>query len=107
MDRHQRMADLRIKGGSLPCNKSLDTCDRRWHGSSCSSSTSLALYHSPRPTQNSSSRSSVRDAGEGQSWPPPNLRFDEWTEVFGSERLTGALLDSLTHRVHIQLQRAE
>ena len=30
-----------------------------------------------------------------------NLPFDEWTEVFGSERLTGALLDHLTHRVHI------
>ena len=26
-----------------------------------------------------------------------NLPFDEWTEVFGSERLTGALLDRLTH----------
>jgi DNA replication protein DnaC len=30
-----------------------------------------------------------------------NLPFDEWTSVFGSERLTGALLDRLTHRVHI------
>ena len=30
-----------------------------------------------------------------------NLPFDEWTEVLGSERLTGALLDRLTHRVHI------
>ena len=30
-----------------------------------------------------------------------NLPFGEWTEVFGSERLTGALLDRLTHRVHI------
>ena len=30
-----------------------------------------------------------------------NLPFDEWTEVFGSERLTGALLDRLTHQVHI------
>ena len=30
-----------------------------------------------------------------------NLPFDEWTEVFGSERLTGALLNRLTHRVHI------
>ena len=29
------------------------------------------------------------------------LPFDEWTEVFGSERLTGALLDRLTHHVHI------
>ncbi len=27
--------------------------------------------------------------------------FDEWTQVFGSERLTGALLDRLTHHVHI------
>jgi DNA replication protein DnaC len=26
-----------------------------------------------------------------------NLPFEEWTETFGSERLTGALLDRLTH----------
>src|SRR4051794_19197877 len=30
-----------------------------------------------------------------------NLPFDEWTGVFGNERLTGALLDRLTHHVHI------
>jgi DNA replication protein DnaC len=30
-----------------------------------------------------------------------NLPFNEWTEAFGSERLTGALLDWLTHHVHI------
>ena len=30
-----------------------------------------------------------------------NLPFDECTEVFGKERLTGALLDRLTHHVHI------
>jgi len=28
-----------------------------------------------------------------------NLPFDEWTEIFGTERLTGALLDRLTHHV--------
>ncbi len=30
-----------------------------------------------------------------------NLPFDEWTEMFGSEILTGALLDKITHHVHI------
>jgi len=30
-----------------------------------------------------------------------NLPFDEWTEVFGSEHLTGTILDRLTHHVHI------
>jgi DNA replication protein DnaC len=30
-----------------------------------------------------------------------NLPFDEWTAVFGSERLTGAILDRLTHHVHL------
>ena len=30
-----------------------------------------------------------------------NLPFEEWTSVLESERLTGALLDRLTHRVHI------
>src|SRR5579863_5964552 len=30
-----------------------------------------------------------------------NLPFEEWTEVFGSKRLTGALLDRITHHVHI------
>ncbi len=30
-----------------------------------------------------------------------NLAFEEWTEIFDSERLTGALLDRLTHRCYI------
>ena len=30
-----------------------------------------------------------------------NLPFDEWKIIFGSERLTGALLDLLPHHVHI------
>ena len=29
-----------------------------------------------------------------------NLPFEEWTEVLGSERLTGATLDRLTHQRH-------
>lgn len=30
-----------------------------------------------------------------------NLPFENWTEILGNERLTGALLDRFTHRVHI------
>ena len=35
------------------------------------------------------------------------LIIDEWTEVFGSGRLTGALLDRLTHHVHILQMNGE
>ena len=30
-----------------------------------------------------------------------NLPFEQWTEVLGSQRLTGAVLDRLTHHCHI------
>ena len=30
-----------------------------------------------------------------------NLPFEAWTEVMGTERLTGARLDCFTHRIHI------
>ena len=36
-----------------------------------------------------------------------NLPFDELTGVLGSERLTGALLDRLTHHVHILEMNAD
>ena len=32
---------------------------------------------------------------------PSNLPVDAWTDTFGSERLTGAVLDRLTHPVNI------
>ena len=36
-----------------------------------------------------------------------NLPFVEWTEVLGSELLAGALLDRLTHHVHILQMNGE
>ncbi len=36
-----------------------------------------------------------------------NLLFEDWTSVLGSERLTGALLDRLTHDVHILTMNAD
>ena len=49
--------------------------------------------------RSSCSRSSA--SGTSAAIVTSNLPFDEWTGVFGSERLTGALLDRLTHHVHI------
>ena len=36
-----------------------------------------------------------------------NLEFGKWTEVFGEERMTAALLDRLTHKAHIFLATGE
>ncbi|MGV8891893.1 MAG: IS21-like element helper ATPase IstB [Burkholderiaceae bacterium] len=44
---------------------------------------------------------------QGATLVTSNLTFDEWTSVLGSERLTGALLDRLTHHVHILKMNGE
>ena len=36
-----------------------------------------------------------------------NLPFQAWTLVFASKRLTGALLDGISHHVHIPEMNAE
>lgn len=36
-----------------------------------------------------------------------NLPFEEWPQIFGCHRLTGALLDRLTHHAHILLMNGD
>ena len=38
--------------------------------------------------------------GRGSILVTTNLPSDKWSKIFSTERLTGALLDRLTHRVH-------
>ena len=67
----------------------------------CSSSTSGGSSRYRRPERSCSSSSSPSVTSARRSSSPRIFPFDEWTETFGSERLTGALLDRLTHHVHI------
>ncbi len=36
-----------------------------------------------------------------------HIAVSEWTEVLGSERLTGTLLDRLSHHVYIRSERRQ
>ena len=54
-----------------------------------------------KPGPSCCSRCSANVTESGSTLVTTNLPFDEWIEVFGSERLTGPLLDLITHHVHI------
>ena len=49
----------------------------------------------------------IRRYENGATIVTSNLPFQEWTSVFASERLTDALLDRITHHVHILEMNAD
>src|SRR5918911_1410919 len=86
LDRERRLIERRIRQARFPAVKSLDSFD---FGALPSSGAELLFEVFSQRYE------------RGSVLVTSNLPFEEWTSVFGSERLTGALLDRLTHHVHI------
>ena len=126
IDRHQRMVERRIRAARFPAVKSLDTFDflaipsvnKQLVMEARDDRRLLNLRRQParlrlliidelgfvpRSTTGAELLFEVfsQHYERGSIRVITNLPFDEWTDVFGSERLTGALLDRLTHQVHI------
>jgi DNA replication protein DnaC len=125
IDRERRMVERRIRLARFPQTKSLDTFDftaqpslnkalvlelarcewiEKRHncialGPSGTGKTHAALALGLAACQRGHSVAFTTE--RGATLVTSNLPFDEWTSVLGSERLTGALLDRLTHHVHI------
>ena len=68
---------------------------------SANPSESRALQRARAGTTLKRKRLRAERGSRGATLVTSNMPFDEWTSVFESERLTGALLDRLTHHVHI------
>ena len=88
-DREVRDAERRVKAAKFPVVETLDTFD-----------------FAAQPSLNQQlvrelMRGDYMDRRENILLVTTNLPFEAWTEVMGNERLTGALLDRLTHRIHI------
>ena len=100
IDRERRMVERRIKAPKFPVTKSLDSFDFK-------AIPSLLIIDELGFVPLSKTGAELLFEVISQRYErrsiiiTSNLPFDEWSEVFGSERLTGAILDRLTHHVHI------
>ena len=90
IEREKRAAERRLKAARFPNLKTLDTFDFTAQPSLNRMLGAELLFEV------------VSTAYERTSLiVTTNLPFENWTEVLGNERLTGATLDRLTHRCHI------
>jgi DNA replication protein DnaC len=91
IERERRAAERRLKAARFPQTKTLDEFD-----------------FGQQPSTTELLFDVLSTAYERQSLiVTTNLPFEQWTEVLGSERLTGAALDRLTHRCHILEAKGE
>jgi DNA replication protein DnaC len=91
LERERRAAERRLKAARFPQTKTLDEFD-----------------FGQQPSTTELLFDVLSTAYERQSLiVTTNLPFEQWTEVLGSERLTGAALDRLTHRCHILEAKGE
>ena len=91
IDRERRMVERRIRQARFPAVKSLDSFDFK----AIASLNKMLVLELARCeyVERRENIIALGNSGTGKT--------HEWTEIFGSERLTGALLDRLTHHVHI------
>ena len=98
---HRRVAERKARGLCLKCGKR----PPEPHRSQCGDCAGIVdeLGYIPLSQTGSELLFDVfsRRYENGATIVTSNLPFQEWTTVFASERLTGALLDRITHHVHI------
>ena len=106
-----------VRGGTVePGDRLWSRQGRATHENTGSTSDSAKVVHAEDDRESTSTGLQPEPVGGGDrfrkratkcGWATTNLPFENWTEVLGSERLTGAALDRLTHRCHILETRGE
>jgi DNA replication protein DnaC len=110
LDREKRAADRRLKAARFPNYKTLE--DFRFEAQPTINRVLIGELMRGAYLEKRESVIFIGHPGTGKTHLATALgiaacglgkkvRFDQWTEVLGSQRLTGAVLDRLTHHCHI------